>query len=78
MTTRGNTILTDKQRQNRRTLAETCQEFRNRINELATKYNKLATTIYDWWLDYSEDCKIYDQSPVLSEFENWYAEKLST
>jgi hypothetical protein len=56
---------------------ETAQPFQDAINALASKYNKLATTIYSWWLDYAETCRIYDQSPVLSEFENWYHEKLT-
>ncbi len=50
--------------------------FLVKIDELATRYGKTADQVYGWWREYSEQCRVFDQSPALVEFENWYQGKL--
>ena len=57
-------------------LARTCADFQAEIDELARTYRKAKSVIYAWWLEYCEDCRNYDQSPVMSEFVVWYRSRL--
>ena len=58
-------------------LAECHENFRERLARMSAQYGKPAEMIYEWWKQYSNDCHNFDQSPVLSEFENWYQPKLT-
>ena len=42
------------------------------VREIALANNTTVDDIYSKWLEYSRDCKNYDQSPVLGEFCRWY------
>lgn len=58
-----------------RSLANCCQEFQADLAELAAKYGKPLDQVFTWWCQYSEDCRNFDQSAILWEFERWYEEK---
>ncbi len=50
--------------------------FIGSIRELAAKHRKDPEQVYQWWREYSQTCRDFDQSPVMSEFERWYRKKL--
>ncbi len=56
--------------------AECAQSHQTAITNLATMCEKPTMTVYGWWREYCDDCRMYDQSAIWSEFLNWYAEKL--
>lgn len=58
-------------------LADTCSSFQAAVADLAAKYSKTTEQVYQWWREYSNDCRNFDQSALLSEFEDWYKPKLS-
>ena len=57
-------------------LSETATSFQRSVADLAEKYKAPAGLIYGWWKEYASACRFSDQSPVLSEFEQWYKGKL--
>ncbi len=57
--------------------AEADGTFRDYVDGLAAVHGKSVEQVYRWWLEYAERCDNCDQSPVLFEFEQWYAEKLA-
>ena len=57
-------------------LSQTASNFQHRIADLSNKYETPAELVYHWWKEYCSTCRIYDQSPALSEFENWYKSQL--
>jgi hypothetical protein len=60
-----------------RLLAETlCPEFRVWLAEVGTRCGKTPEQIYGMWWDYCRTCSSYDQSPVQSEFLEWYRAQL--
>ena len=61
-----------------RTLIDCAEDFQRFIHELADKHGKPPATVYQWWREYCDQCTAFDQSPVLFEFELWYAEKLKS
>ena len=56
--------------------AQTHPSFQERIDALAAKYGKPAEMVFAWWKEYARDCRYFDQSPVLMEFEQWYEPRL--
>jgi hypothetical protein len=60
-----------------RTLADCAAPFRAWIGGLASMHRKPLDLVYHWWQEYTKTCTAYDQSPVMSEFECWYAEQLT-
>ena len=56
---------------------QTAPEFQAQIKAIADKFKKPVLDVYALWREYSETCRLYDQSPVLFEFENWYQVDLS-
>lgn len=48
---------------------DTDQHFQNQIRELAAKWGKDVPFVYSQWREYSYQCEIGDQSPVMFEFE---------
>ena len=48
--------------------------FQERIRKLATLCGMPIDSVYALWREYSDRC--YDQSALLWEFVEWYAEKL--
>jgi hypothetical protein len=47
--------------------------FQRDIKRLAEAAQLPFLTVFGLWLEYTEDCRNYDQSPLLSEFANWYS-----
>jgi uncharacterized membrane protein len=60
------------------TLNDCCESFQKQIKALAAKNGKTPEKVYEWWRVYTEDCRNYDQSPVMFEFQQWYADKLAS
>jgi hypothetical protein len=58
-------------------LENCCEDFRNYLTDLAATHGKPVETLFAWWQEYTRDCSNYDQSPVIGEFERWYAAKLA-
>ena len=56
---------------------KTAESFQTTIRLLASNNKKETLQVYIWWREYCQDCQNYDQSPVFSEFETWYQEKLN-
>jgi hypothetical protein len=58
--------------------ATVCAEFRQWLGEIgaACAFPKTAEEVYVLWCDYSRTCSAYDQSPVKSEFLDWYRDQL--
>ena len=56
--------------------ATVCAEFRVWMRELGQRCGKTEEQIYKLWHNYTATCSNYDQSPVKSEFEQWYALEL--
>ena len=57
-------------------LAQTTQGFQNQINAIAGVANMASDQVYELWCRYDKQCTMYDQSPVIPEFINWYAPHL--
>lgn len=60
------------------TFADCAPVFQDHIRELSQRHHKSVETIYQWWREYCNDCRNGDMSPVLSEFDQWYAERLAS
>jgi hypothetical protein len=53
------------------------EPFKAWLSEVASEYGKPVEQVFAWWREYTRDCRNYDQSPVQSEFLDWYRDKLS-
>ena len=51
-------------------------EFQAKIKALADLAQLPALAVFAYWRKYSDACTSGDQSPVLGEFTDWYADKL--
>jgi hypothetical protein len=51
-------------------------EMRPFWEEIAARYDKPVWAVAFWYDEYCRDCRLYDQSAVQSEFEQWYAGRL--
>ena len=51
--------------------------FKAKIRAAAAANDKEPEQVWQWWLDYSDACALYDQSGVWSEFLDWYKDKLN-
>ncbi len=58
--------------------AETAPSFRAYVADLATQHGKDPLAVYAWWREYCADCRNSDQSAILWEFEQWYAQQLAS
>ena len=47
------------------------QQFINDIRGIAIDNNITATKVWIKWIDYTDSCKNFDQSPLLNEFKSW-------
>lgn len=52
-------------------------EFRTWLREVAAGAGKTPEKVYAMWREYAESCRTADQSPVCSEFLEWYRDKLA-
>lgn len=50
--------------------------FQAKIRAIATVSGMDADAVYALWREYDRRCTMYDQSPVLIEFVDWYADAL--
>lgn len=50
--------------------------FQSKIKALAQRAGLGPLDVFAMWREYSDTCSAYDQSALLSEFEQWYADKL--
>lgn len=51
--------------------------FQDTIKHIAEHSPKLhPLVVFALWNDYSDKCAVFDQSPVMSEFLQWYAKEL--
>jgi hypothetical protein len=57
--------------------AETHPSFRAKIQAIAGKAEMTPLDVYALWLEYSDQCSSFDQSAVMSEFEQWYSDRLN-
>ncbi len=57
-------------------LQDTCPTFQANITKLATIASKTPDAVYELWQRYSNDCRNFDQSAILSEFIEWYRDDL--
>ena len=49
-------------------------DFRNSMRDIAAANDgKTILDVFRLWEGYAEQCRCYDQSPVLGEFEQWNA-----
>jgi hypothetical protein len=55
---------------------DTDPRFQRELTALAERHGKPVLAVYDWWREYSKQCDGFDQSPVLSEFEQWHESRL--
>lgn len=53
--------------------ANTASGFQAKINAIAAVAGKTGEQVYELWRKYDRQCSLYDQSPVLFEFIEWYA-----
>ena len=53
-------------------------EFRAWLREIGAKCGKTAEQVYALWREYCQHCQWADQSPVKSEFCDWYKDQLTT
>jgi len=53
-----------------------CESFKTWLSEVAFEHGKPVKQIFAWWQEYTRDCCAFDQSPVQSEFLDWYRDKL--
>jgi len=55
-----------------------CAEFREFLRETgsACQMPKTPEQVYELWREYTRVCSNYDQSPVKSEFLEWYKDQL--
>lgn len=53
-------------------LTKTHPSFQSNINKIAATANETPEAVYAKWRKYSEDCRNFDQSPVMFEFCNWH------
>jgi hypothetical protein len=53
------------------------EPFKAWLSEVASEHGKSVEQVFGWWREYTRDCRNYDQSPVESEFLDWYRDKLS-
>ena len=53
------------------------EPFKAWLSEVASEHGKSVEQVFGWWREYTRDCRNYDQSPVQSEFLDWYRDKLS-
>lgn len=51
-------------------------DFQRKIKAIASQAGLTAPEVYEYWQQYSRQCSNYDQSPVMSEFINWYENEL--
>ncbi len=56
--------------------AQTAQGFQFQINAIAQVANMTSDQVYELWRRYDKQCTMYDQSPVMFEFVQWYAAEL--
>jgi hypothetical protein len=56
---------------------ESCaQQFVETITGLAKRSGKTPDDVYRLWKQYARQCEWSDQSPLLSEFQEWYKDDL--
>ena len=51
--------------------------FKKWVASLAKVYGKSEERIAELWTDYCQQSRLFDQSPVQSEFLEWYKDKLN-
>lgn len=56
--------------------ASTNRGFQAKINAIAAVAGRTGEQVYELWRKYDRQCSLYDQSPVMSEFIQWYANEL--
>lgn len=56
--------------------AQTAQGFQFQINAIAQVANMTSDQVYELWRRYDKQCTMYDQSPVMFEFVQWYVAEL--
>ena len=54
----------------------TYEKFRRKIKAIAGLSTNTEEGIYAMWCKYEDNCRNYDQSPLLWEFCSWYADRL--
>jgi hypothetical protein len=54
----------------------TATAFQAKINTLAAVAGMTGAEVYELWRKYDRQCTMYDQSPVLFEFVQWYTAEL--
>ncbi len=54
----------------------TAPAFQAKINALASVAGMTGQEVYELWRKYDRQCTMYDQSPVLFEFVQWYTAEL--
>ncbi len=54
----------------------TATAFQAKINAIAGVAAMTGQEVYDLWRKYDKQCSVYDQSPVLFEFVQWYTAEL--
>jgi hypothetical protein len=57
--------------------ADLCESFQIWLSEVAFEHGKTVEQVFGWWQEYTRDCRNYDQSPVQSEFLDWYRDRLA-
>jgi hypothetical protein len=55
---------------------QTDQRFQDQINAIAGVANMTGEQVYELWCKYDRQCALYDQSPVIFEFINWWGADL--
>jgi hypothetical protein len=55
-------------------LANTAPGFQDKIYAIAAAAGMTGEQVYELWRKYDKQCSLHDQSPVLFEFVNWYAD----
>lgn len=56
--------------------ANTDLGFQGKIYAIAAAAGMTGEAVYELWRNYSRQCDLYDQSPVLPEFIEWYAAEM--
>jgi hypothetical protein len=57
--------------------AKRVPEFRAQLERIAEGAKLPVLKVFGLWLEYSQECDNRDQSPVLGEFQQWYASILT-
>jgi hypothetical protein len=57
--------------------AKTVPEFQANITTIAQAAQLPPLKVFALWREYTEECNLRDQSPVLGEFQQWYADFLT-